>query len=294
MGFPGGFAAAVNGVFQRRDQGLHLLRALQVACLDGIPQVDDQLRDERGEADQRAVHALHHRRQQVFIVAGQDGLGRIGVAQRLDVARIFVHVALAHLERLHVGQAGQVAQQLGRIRSPRPRRIHVAHQVKIRRGLVDRLEILQRMTWREAKAQPVVRRHDVQRGGARFARGAGMFLRFGNAFADNRRNHGQLAAQLVGHDASHLCAFGRGKGKHLARMPVGHDGDNTIVSRQPRGQTAQGGFVDTMIVGKGAGNCGDDAAVIRDGSHRCLRILWVGNGSYDCGTPMGSSNTRNA
>ncbi len=279
MGLPRGFAAAIDGVFQRGDDGLHFHGLLEVARLDGVPQVDDELRDEGGEADQGAIDALHHGGEQVFVVAGEDGFGGIGLADGLDVAGVFVHVALAHLEGLQVGQLREVGEQLRRVGGARPGGIDVADEVGLRRGLMDRLEVLQRMAGGEAEAQPVVRGHHVERDGAGRHGGAGMVGGVFQALADDGGDDGAATLEFVRHDAGDFRALGRGEREHLARVAVGHDGDHAVVTREPGGELAQGGLVDAVVRREGARNGGDDAAIIRDGRHvGCLR----GSGMVPC------------
>src|SRR5580765_5739824 len=51
----GRLATAVDRVLERRDDVLDSHRALQVACLHGLPQIGDQLWNERRKADECTV-----------------------------------------------------------------------------------------------------------------------------------------------------------------------------------------------------------------------------------------------
>jgi hypothetical protein len=55
----------------------------------------------------------------------------------------------------------------------------------------------------------MVRRHDVERLRSSFLGHRGMLFGIEEALADNRRDHGELSAQLVGDDARDVGAFAR-------------------------------------------------------------------------------------
>ena len=147
----------------------------------------------------------------------------------------------------------------------------MADEVEARRCLVDGVEVLERVTRREPEAQPVVRRHHVERYRPGLAGRARVVGGIGQALADDRRDDGQAAAQLVGHDARDFRALGRRQREDLARVAVGHHRDDACVTGEPRSELAQRWLVDAMIGGEGTGDGGDDAAVVVDRGH--ARVL---------------------
>ena len=69
----------------------------------------DEPGNERSETNQRAIDALHHRWQQIFVVAGEQRLvGRRG-ADHLQVTPILVHLARADLESADTRQRASSA-----------------------------------------------------------------------------------------------------------------------------------------------------------------------------------------
>ena len=221
----------------------------------------NQVRNQRGKADQRAVNSLHHRRQQVFVVAGEQRLGGIGVANRLDVARVFVHLALAHLEGPHVRQLCEIRQQARRIRSPRPRRIDMHDQRQPAR-LADRVEIIEAVLGLEAEAQPVMRRHDVEPRRTRFLRPARLLDRVVDAFAHDRRDDRTQILHRGGGHAGDLGALERREREDLARMAVGHQRGDTGAFREPLREAPELELVDAHVLAERHGDGGNDAVEV--------------------------------
>ena len=92
MCFAGRLTAAIDDVLQRIDAALQIHCCLQIARLHRRIEIDDHLRNEGREADQRAIDALHHRRQQIFVMTGEHGDRGIGLLDDAQIARIFVHI----------------------------------------------------------------------------------------------------------------------------------------------------------------------------------------------------------
>ena len=62
-------------------------------------------------------------------------------------------------------------------------------------------------------------------------------------------------------------ALARQQREHLAGVAVGHHRDDAGLGGEPGGVLAQRGLVDAVIGGEGAGDRGDDAAVVLDRGH---------------------------
>lgn len=131
VGFAGRLARAVNRFLERRDDGLNAHGFFQIALLHCSKQINDELRDETCKSDQRAVHTLHHGSQQIFVMAGQNGLAGVSFTDGFQVSGVFAHLALADLEGPHIRQARQIRQQFGRIRCLAVGRVNVANQIKL-------------------------------------------------------------------------------------------------------------------------------------------------------------------
>ena len=112
MRFSGRLAGAVHRILQRVDARLDRHRLLEIALLYRFEQIVDEPRYERREPDQRAVDALHHRRKQIFVVTREQRLFRRGCANRLQVARVLVHVAGSDFERANMRELGELSKQL--------------------------------------------------------------------------------------------------------------------------------------------------------------------------------------
>src|SRR5437762_13769078 len=133
--------------------------------------------------------------------------------------------------------------------------------------IADRVEVIEAVLRFESKAQPMVGRHDVERRSAGLLRQLRVVNRFGDTFADDRRDDGTDVLYRVGSDSSHLRALASCERKHLAGMAVRHQADYALALREPHGEATQLRLVDAVISAKRYRERGDDAAKISHDRH---------------------------
>ena len=179
-------------------------------------------------------------------MARKQCLCSIGRANRLDVARVLVHFAFAHLEGSDVRKPRELRKQFRRIRTPRPRRVNMHDQGQAT-SLADRGEVFDAMIRPESKAQPVMRRHDIEAGGPCFLCPSRLFNRVIDAFAYDRGDHGANLLIGIGDDARHLRPLARRQREHFAGMAIRHQCSDPGLTSEPLRQPTQLWVVDAVV-----------------------------------------------
>ena len=154
----------------------------------------------------------------------------------------------------------------------------------------DRFKVLGDVPRAKTEAQPVMWRHHVECHGTRIPCHLGMLACFPQAFANDRRDHRQPAAQFVGHYPCHRRTLLWRQREHFAGVTVRHHRDDAGLRGQPRCVLAQFGLVDAVVGRERAGDRRDQSAVVLDGRHlastgslsKCARIVPVRASRCQC------------